>query len=111
MPDLQLIAPLYFDCTLGLADEFILDQSKGIASDLDGLTLSLRFHTTCDVHSITPEVIDKFLAADLVPIKTPYVKASFSRVPMSNVEAALCRRTDNGVTSLASCPGDMPISS
>ena len=64
VPNLQLIAPFYFDRTLGLADEFIPDQSEGVAGDLDALTLSLRFHATRNVHGITPEVIDKFLAAD-----------------------------------------------
>src|ERR1700738_2604149 len=37
--------------------------------------------------------------------------ACLKRARLGHAEAALCRHTENGVTSLASCPGDMLMSS
>jgi hypothetical protein len=71
MPNLQFVGSLYFDFTLGLAKEFMLDQAKGIADDLDALTLPLRFHAACDVHGIAPETIDEFLAAPCIGFMRP----------------------------------------
>jgi hypothetical protein len=79
MPNLQFVGSLYFDFTLRLAEGFMLDQAKGIAGDLDALTLPLRFHAACYVHGIAPEIIDEFLAAPCIGLMRASSKTLHAR--------------------------------
>jgi len=64
MPDIHLSLTLDVDDAARLAEKFVLDLFIGIPRDLDRAAKAVAFHAAGNVDSVSPQVVDEFLAPD-----------------------------------------------